>query len=178
MALRGRAILVVRENKRVETHEFESAAEAIARLRIVAEALSWIGTPFKNCSDVKGARGGVDCAMLLVRSYVDTGRLRPFDPRPYPPQWHVNQREQRFLGWVHDQLGGREIETPRLGDVAIYQYGRCFSHGGIVINQDEIVHAYAKSEICHVSLMTETDLCFLPSGKPRPRMFFEVGSRA
>ena len=49
------------------------------REKIVAEARSWIGTPYHNCADIKGV--GVDCGMLLVRVYVDTGVVPPFDHR-------------------------------------------------------------------------------------------------
>jgi len=51
------------------------------REKIVAEARSWIGTPYHNCADIKGV--GVDCGMLLVRVFVDLGLVEPFDPRPY-----------------------------------------------------------------------------------------------
>jgi hypothetical protein len=33
-----------------------------------------------NCTDLKGV--GVDCGMLIVRVFVDTGLCAPFDPRP------------------------------------------------------------------------------------------------
>ena len=44
------------------------------REKIVAEARSWIGTPYHNCADIKGV--GVDCGMLLVRVFVDLGCRR------------------------------------------------------------------------------------------------------
>ena len=60
------------------------------RTAVVAAARSWIGTPYHNCADVIGT--GVDCGMLLVRVFVDSGLCAPFDPRPYPlglafPSW-------------------------------------------------------------------------------------------
>ena len=40
-----------------------------------------------NCADIKGV--GVDClGMLLVRVFVDLNLCPPFDPRPYPVDWH------------------------------------------------------------------------------------------
>jgi cell wall-associated NlpC family hydrolase len=35
------------------------------RAAVVAEARTWIKTPWRHMADIKGA--GVDCAMLLVR---------------------------------------------------------------------------------------------------------------
>jgi cell wall-associated NlpC family hydrolase len=118
-----------------------SASEIAQRAAIVAAACSWIGTPYHNCADVKGA--GVDCGMLLVRVFVDTGLCEPFDPRPYPPDWHLHRSEEKYLGFVFDRA--REVEQPRPGDVAVFKFGRCYSHAGIVAEADPlaIVHAYA-----------------------------------
>ncbi len=83
------------------------------RAAVVAEARSWIGTPYHNCADIKGV--GVDCGMLLVRVFVDTGLCQPFDPRPYPIDWHLHRGEERYLGFVFDR--SREVTEPQPGDV-------------------------------------------------------------
>jgi len=116
------------------------SSEAAQRAAVVAEARSWIGTPYHNCADVKGA--GIDCGMLLVRVFVDTGLCPPFDPRPYPVDWHLHRSDERYLGFIFDR--GREIASPQPGDVIVLRYGRCYSHGGIVtaIGPLTIVHAY------------------------------------
>lgn len=108
--------------------------------RVVAEALSWLGTPYHHAADIKGV--GVDCAMLLVRVFVDTGIVEPFDPRPYPPDWYLHHDEERFLGWIA-KFGRRlhEGEAQELGDVRLYTVGRCVSHGGIVIGEGMMAHA-------------------------------------
>ena len=110
---------------------------------MVAAARSWLGTPYHHAADVKGA--GVDCAMILVRVYVDLGLVEPFDPRPYPADWMMHRDEERYLGF----LLARSREAPRAeakpGDVVLFRFGRCFSHGGIVTATDPltIVHAFA-----------------------------------
>lgn len=138
-----------------EVHEFATAEAAEKRYRFGMEALTWQGTPFKNCGDTKGKTGAIDCAMLMVRSAVDTGLIPPFDPRPYPPQWFQHQDRERFLE-IMQSLGAREIDTPpRFGDAIIRRIGRCYAHGTIVINSREIVHAWFSAGICTVSLMRE-----------------------
>jgi cell wall-associated NlpC family hydrolase len=127
------------------------SVESEQRAAVVAQARSWIGTPYHNCADVKGA--GVDCGMLLVRVFVDTGLCPPFDPRPYPADWHLHRSEERYLGFVFHRA--REISTGVAaasptrqavgpGDVMVLRFGRCHSHGGIVTNATplRIVHAY------------------------------------
>jgi hypothetical protein len=32
--------------------------------------------------------------------------------------------------------------SPKLADVPVWQFGRCFSHCGIIVNSNEVVHAY------------------------------------
>jgi len=110
------------------------------RAAVVAEARSWCGTPYHNCADVKGA--GVDCAMLIVRVFVDLKLVPPFDPRPYPPDWHLHRSEERYLGFVFERA--RRVDRPQPGDVMVLRYGRAFAHGGIVTRQDPltVVHAF------------------------------------
>lgn len=115
--------------------------ESCQRANVVREARSWLGTPYHNCADIKGV--GVDCGMLIVRVFVDTGVAAPFDPRPYSPDWHLHRGEEKYLGFVLDRAHEVEI-IPKPGDVAVFKYGRCFSHGGIVTKAAPltIVHAY------------------------------------
>lgn len=170
--------LRIQRGGRDEMHAFASAEDALARAAIIEEAFSWIGTPFVNCGDVKGRKGAVDCAMLLVRCFVDTGRLAPFDPRPYPAAWMLHQHEERFLGWVTDKLGAREIDAPMPGSIAVYRFGRCFSHGGIVVNSCEIVHAFVQAGMVILSRMDEHVLRFVSAGSqsfPRAMRYFDVG---
>jgi len=110
------------------------------RAAIVAEARRWIGTPYHHAADIRGA--GVDCGMLIVRVFVDTGLCAPFDPRPYTPDWHLHRNEERYLGFVFERC--HEVEEPQPGDVITFRYGRCYSHGGIVTQARPLtfVHAY------------------------------------
>lgn len=163
----------------LETHTFATAPEAKARAAFVNEALTWIGTPFRDCAAVKGRAGAVDCAMLLVRSAVDTGLLAPFDPRPYPPRWHLHRDEERFVDIVTGRLGASEVNSPKVGDVVIWQFGRTFSHGAILINRSEVVHAYWASGCTLVSRIDEPLLTHVAVGSkpvPRPVRYFDLWS--
>jgi cell wall-associated NlpC family hydrolase len=144
------------------------------RARVIAEARTWLGTPFRNCADVKGA--GVDCAMLLLRCFADTGVIEPFDPRPYPPQWHLHHSEERFL----DLIGkfAAEVErAPVPGDVIVYQSGRCFAHGALVVENNHIIHAYYVDRKVVERPMWDPMLAQLPNGRPRPKKIFDRWKR-
>jgi cell wall-associated NlpC family hydrolase len=136
------------------------AFESAQRAAVVAEARAWIGTPYHNCADIKGI--GVDCGMLLVRVFVDTGLIAPFDPRPYPIDWHLHRSEERYLGFVFDR--GCEVAVPQPGDVMVLRYGRCYSHGGVVTQTSPlaIVHAFhparrvLEDEVRHNSVLGDS----------------------
>jgi NlpC/P60 family putative phage cell wall peptidase len=59
--------------------------EAAVASRVVSEALSWLGTPYRH----QGARKGVGCDCIgLVRGVWQAvyGRA-PEEPEPYAPDW-------------------------------------------------------------------------------------------
>src|ERR1700722_14230254 len=139
--------------------------EHALRAAVVAEARKWIGTPYHNCADIKGI--GVDCGMLIVRAFVDCGLCAPFDPRPYPPDWHLHRSEERYLGFVFERC--TEVTEPQGGDVIVFRFGRCYSHGGIVTAAKPltVVHAFFSARrVLEEELDRNATLCD-PKRKPR-----------
>ena len=112
------------------------------RERVVAEALSWLGTPYAHRQRLKGV--GVDCAQLPLAVYAAAGLIpAEADVGAYAAQWHLHRGEELYLRHV-EALGGREIawENAQPGDFAIWRYGRTFSHGAVMIGPGaRIVHA-------------------------------------
>ncbi|HET8552710.1 MAG TPA: NlpC/P60 family protein [Gammaproteobacteria bacterium] len=131
---------------------------------IVAEARRWLGTPYHHQADVRGV--GVDCAMLLVRVYHACGLIPAIEPRPYPPDWHLHRSTERYLGWVEDYAEPVDVGEP--GDVALYRFGRCLSHGGIVIKESQMIHAFKRAGKVEVA-----ELCTF---EPRLAGFWRVKS--
>ena len=116
--------------------------QAEMRATIARAARGWIDTPYRHAADIKGA--GVDCGMLLVRVFVDLGLVAPFDPRPYTHDWMLHRSEERFLSAMLERATA--VETPDIGDIGLWLVGRCYSHGGIVVETKPltIVHAVLK----------------------------------
>ena len=142
------------------------------RAAVVSEARSWIGTPYHNCADIKGV--GVDCGMLLVRVFVDLNLCPPFDPRPYPVDWHLHRSEERYLGIIFDRSA--EVVDPLPGDVMVFRYGRCYSHGGIVTAAAPlcIVHAYHQAGMVIEDEVSRNAVLADPARKP---LFFSVWAK-
>lgn len=130
---------------------FSLQSELEQRDRVIGEAKSWVGTPYRQQGAQKGV--AVDCSMLLVRCFVDAGILEEFDPRPYPPDWYLHKSEERYLHWM--DTVGVETDNPKPGDIILFKFGRCFSHSGIISRPGYIIHAFAKLRVC-----VETELKF------------------
>ncbi len=111
--------------------------EQAERQAVIDVARRWLGTPYHHLGDVPGV--GVDCSMLLVRVYVETRLMAPFDPRPYPTDWHLHRSEEKYIDWIK----GRAVPTddPGPGDMVLFRFGRTFSHGGIVVEWPRIIHS-------------------------------------
>ena len=110
---------------------------------IVQEALSWLGTPYHHQGRVKGC--GVDCGTLLCEVFEAVKLIEHYDPRPYPPDWHLHQLGQRYL--EHVQKMCYEVDDPQPGDIVLYQFGKCVSHGAIVIKWPQIIHSYIRQGV-------------------------------
>lgn len=108
------------------------------REQIAAEAATWLGTPYHHQGCVKGV--GVDCGMILVAVYHAVGLIPAIDPRPYPHDWNLHRDDERYLGWL--QRYARQVAQPDKGDVAVWRFGRTFSHGAICLDGTRIIHAY------------------------------------
>lgn len=113
--------------------------EELQRTAVVAEAMTWLGTPYHHHGAVKGV--GVDCAHLLSEVFTACGLLPKLDLGNYPREWHLHHGDELFLGWL-ERLGARPVDVPQPGDLAVYRFGRCFAHGAIVVELDAVVHSY------------------------------------
>lgn len=148
-------------------------SEQEERARVIAYAKTWIGTPFRDQGDERGV--GADCAMSLIRWFADTGILAPFDPRPYPPRWHLHQDRERFLEWIQSVA----VETGEIipGNVAVYREGRCFAHGALIVDEQTLVHAWWMRREVVMSPIFDIKLTHYRDGKLRPRKIFDVWRR-
>ena len=109
------------------------------RAAVVRCAHTWLRTPYHHRGRVKGA--GVDCAMLLAEIYAEAGLVPALAIPHYPPDWHLHRDAERYLGVLLDHAV--EIAAPPLpGDIALWRFGRCFSHGAVVVDWPVVIHAY------------------------------------
>jgi cell wall-associated NlpC family hydrolase len=116
--------------------------DAAKRAQVVQEALTWLGTPYHHHARVMGV--GADCAQLLCAVYEACGCVPHIDPGNYAHDWHLHRGEEVFLGWL-EKAGAREVQVPAPGDVAVFRYGRAYSHGAVVVDASAgamVLHAH------------------------------------
>ncbi len=109
---------------------------------MIAAALSWEGTRFHHAQCAKGR--GVDCVLSLIEWFAAADVIERFDPRPYPASWFLHQDEERYLNGIAryaDRLP--DGVDPKPADIALYRFGRCVAHGGLILDDDFIIHACA-----------------------------------
>lgn len=140
--------------------------DAAQRAAVVAEALTWLKTPYHHHARVKGV--GVDCAQLLCAVYEACGLVPHIDPGNYAHDWHLHRGEEVFVGWLQ-KAGAGEVRAPeraRPGDVVLFRYGRAYSHGAVVVDDcgaGAVVHAYVGRGVIRLRLDDEEPLQGMPA---------------
>jgi cell wall-associated NlpC family hydrolase len=107
------------------------------RQAIIDEAMTWLTTPWRHASAVKGA--GVDCGRLLIEVYAAVGLIERFVPDAYPQDFALHCSDERFIANI--ERYAVRVDNAEQGDVAVWKYGRCFSHAAIVVDYPTIIHA-------------------------------------
>lgn len=107
---------------------------------VVRAAREWIGTPYHHRARVKGA--GCDCLMLIVEAFTVAGLLpRDLVVPDYSRDMMFHSADSSYLDAVLEYCD--EVAAPRAGDIALWRFGKTFSHGAIVSEWPRVVHAYA-----------------------------------
>ncbi len=142
------------------------------RAAVVAEARTWINTPYHHRGRVKGA--GTDCAMILCAVFERAGVTPRVEVEHYPPDWHLHRGVERYLGKLLEH--GLQIDGPPLpADIAVFRFGRCFSHGAIVVEWPLVIHAMVRHPVGYADVLR--DAVFREkTGALREMKFFRVNA--
>ena len=108
--------------------------------KIVEEALSWLGTPYKYAASEKGK--GTDCSGMVLKVYEDVAGTKL--PR--------NSKKQAE---ICKKLKQRDVKP---GDLAFFATGKdkkTISHVGIMIDDVKFIHASAKRGVVISNMTTD-----------------------
>lgn len=110
------------------------------RNKIVKEALSWVGTPYRYAGSEKGK--GTDCSGMVLRVYEDVTGIKL--PRN-------SQRQAEFC----KKIKPKEVKP---GDLAFFATGKdkkTISHVGIMIDGVQFIHASTKKGVIISDMTTD-----------------------
>jgi NlpC/P60 family putative phage cell wall peptidase len=88
-------------------------------LRIVAEARTWIGTPYVHQASCKG--GGTDCLGLLRGVWRAIYGAEPENVPAYTPDWSEPQREEVLWQGAARHLVQKSRRDAAVGDVLLFR---------------------------------------------------------
>jgi NlpC/P60 family putative phage cell wall peptidase len=110
--------------------------------RIVAEARSWIGTPYRHQASAKWI--GCDCLGLVRGVWRTIYGADPERPPAYTSDWAEITGEETLLNAASRHMEIRPAGTFMPGDVLIFRWRPHLpaKHCGIVTEPDRMVHAY------------------------------------
>jgi len=144
------------------------------RVAVVAEAMTWLRTRWQHRCRVKGA--GVDCGQFIAACFVNTGLVSEVVVDKYPRDWMLNKSDELFLGVVRRYLVQITSE-PLPGDVAVWKYGRGFSHGAVVAGWPTVIHATLSARQVCLADASKGELMYNKDGSIRDVLFFSLPPR-
>lgn len=111
------------------------------RLKVLAEAESWLGTPFEHLQRCKGA--GTDCGQFLLGVYHNAGCIPYVKTEYYPRDFHLHNNREWYMELIL-QFASEIPGPPEPGDLALFKLGDglVFSHGAIVENWPKVIHSF------------------------------------
>jgi NlpC/P60 family putative phage cell wall peptidase len=122
---------------------------------VVAEALSWVGTPYRHQSARKGV--GCDCLGLVLGVWRAVIGRPPELPGAYAPDWAEAGGEERFLTAVRRHFCEKAPDDMGAGDLLLFRWRPHLSakHAGILVGPDRFVHAYEAGAVCVSALVPQ-----------------------
>ena len=122
------------------------------RLRLIAEAREWIGTPYLHRASCKGQ--GADCLGLVRGVWRAMLGNEPATLPPYAPDWAEATRTEQMMDAAQRHLVPVEIANMTPGDVLLFRWRAHLpaKHAAILVTPDRMVHAHDGAAVAEVFL--------------------------
>ncbi len=125
---------------------------SLTRTAIVAEARSWIGTPYRHQASLKGV--GCDCLGLIRGVWRATVGAEPERAPPYSRDWAEASGDETFARAARSHLVEIEPAQAMPGDVLLFRYAPRYpaKHAAIVTASEAMVHAHDGECVTEVAI--------------------------
>jgi len=124
----------------------------IHRSQIVAEARSWIGTPYRHQASLKGI--GCDCLGLIRGVWREVVGREPEAPPPYSPDWAEASGRETLADAALRHLVPVPCDAARVGDIVLFRWRDTLpaKHAAILTAPDMMLHAHDGAAVAEVAL--------------------------
>lgn len=125
------------------------------RARVVAEAQSWLGTPYRHQASRKGV--GCDCLGLVRGVWRELYGREPDAPAAYQPDWAESGAGDAVLGAARGHCMELARNEAQPGDLLVFRWRPhvVAKHLGILIEGDRFIHAYQGSAVVASALVPQ-----------------------
>jgi len=122
---------------------------------VVAEALAWLGTPYRHQGRKKGV--GCDCLGLVLGVWRAVYGVAPEQPGPYASDWAEAAGEERLLTGVRRNFAEKSFREMSAGDLLVFRWRLHLTakHAGILVEPDRFVHAYEGTAVTLSALVPQ-----------------------
>jgi NlpC/P60 family putative phage cell wall peptidase len=119
---------------------------------VVAEARSWIGTPYQHQASLKGV--GCDCLGLVRGVWRATIGAEPEPVPPYAPDWAEAASGEPLAEAALRHLVAIDRGAFGAGDILLFRWraGAAAKHAAIVTAPDRMVHAHDGAAVAEVAI--------------------------
>ena len=115
---------------------------------IIEEARSWIGVRYEHRGITKQ---GCDCGGLIIGILRALGYMKNYKIRRYPNDWNLHVLAGNVMKEEVDKITKVINGAVEVGDLILFNFGKCVSHVGIVIEDNLFIHTHSKGKKCLVS---------------------------
>ena len=125
-------------------------SRALQRAAIVAEARSWLGTPYRHQASLKGV--GADCLGLVRGVWRALQGPEPEAAGPYSADWAEVGGRERLAEAARRHLLEVRPEAMRSGDVLLFRWRAHLpaKHAAILSGPTTMIHAHDGARVCEV----------------------------
>jgi NlpC/P60 family putative phage cell wall peptidase len=123
--------------------------------QVVAEALAWLGTPYRHQGRKRGV--GCDCLGLVLGVWRAVYGVAPEQPGPYASDWAEAAGEERLLTGVRRIFAEKSFREMSAGDLLVFRWRPHLpaKHAGIIVGPDRFVHAYEGTAVTLSALVPQ-----------------------
>ncbi len=124
----------------------------ISRAAIVAEALSWVGTPYRHQASLKGV--GCDCLGLIRGVWRAFYGAEPEAMPGYTPDWAEARGAETLAAAARRHLVEIAPSEAGAGDVLLFRWRNHLpaKHAAILIDETRFIHAQQGAAVACAAL--------------------------